>query len=110
MTVSDDYLQFIMDQLEKLGAVRIQKAFAQSVIFCGQVPFAYVIDDVLYFKVDESNKPDYDAAGVTAWVTSGKNGVLRSYEVPVDVLEDREVLMLWAEKSIAVAKRRTARK
>ncbi len=106
MAVSDDYLQFVVDQLGDLGGVRVQKAFAQAVVFCDDVPFAYVIDDVLYFKVDDSNKPDYDEAGITAWVTSDRNAAHRSYEVPADVLEDREALKLWAKKAVSVAKRR----
>ncbi len=108
MPVSDEYLQFVVDQLDELGEVRAGKAFGQAVLFCDEVPFAYVIDDVLYFKVDDGSRPDYEQAGITAWVTSDRNGVNRSYEVPADVLEDRAVLKCWAEKAIAAAKQRTA--
>ena len=110
MAVSDDYLQFVVDQLEELGSVRVLKAFGQAQVYWDEVPFGGVIDDVLYFEVDESNKPDYDEAGITAWVTSDKNGIRRSYAVPADVLEDREALKLWAEKAVAVAKRRAVAK
>ncbi|KKL20478.1 hypothetical protein LCGC14_2455050 [marine sediment metagenome] len=110
MAVSDEYLQFVMDQLQGIGPLRAQKAFGQAVVFCDGVPFGYVIDDVLYFKVDEANKSDYDEAGVMAWVTSDKNGIGRSYAVPADVLENRDVLKAWAEKAVAVASRRAAGK
>ncbi len=106
MPATDDYLQFVLDQLTGMGDVRVQKAFAQAVVYCDELVFGYVIDDVLYFKVDESNKPDYDEAGITAWVTSDKKGIRRSYQEPAEVLEDGDLLKLWAQKAVAVARRR----
>ena len=106
MAITDDYLQFVVDQLVGLGQVRVQKTMGQAVVFCDDVPFGYVIDDTLYFKVDESNQPDYDRAGSTEWVTSDKQGRRRSYAVPAEVLEEREELTRWAQKAIAVAKGR----
>ncbi|MFC1734571.1 TfoX/Sxy family protein [Candidatus Hydrogenedentota bacterium] len=106
MSVSDEYLLFIEDQLEGMGNFRMQRAFGQVLVSCDEVVFAFIIDDVLYFKVDETNKPDYEKAGITRWAAADKNRMRCSYEVPTDVLEDREELALWVKKAIAAAKRR----
>ncbi len=73
-------------------------------IYAGQLFFALIADDTLYFKVDDSNRPDFERLGMKPFRPYGEDGeVMQYYEVPADLLEDPEALRPWAEKAIAVA-------
>jgi DNA transformation protein len=72
--------------------------------------FAIVADDVLYFKVGDSNRADYEAAGMGPFQPfPDKNSVMQYYEVPIDVLENRDTLRDWAAKAVRVAERKAAK-
>jgi len=97
MPISEEYLEYVLDQLEELGSVSARKMFGGAGIYLDGLFFALIADDVLYFKVDETNLQDYLTAG------SNQFKPLLFYEVPAHVLENRDELVIWAEKSVAVA-------
>ncbi len=69
--------------------------------------FAIIADDILYFKVADSNRSDYEAADMGAFRPfPDKSNVMQYYEVPIDVLENKNTLRKWAEKAIRVAERK----
>lgn len=75
--------------------------------------FALMARDSLYFKVDDSNRRDFEGAGMGPFEPfEGDSRAMQYYEVPTDLLEDVEALGPWVEKAIAVArsKKRKARK
>ena len=68
---------------------------------------ALIADDILYFKVDDSNRGDYERAGMEAFRPfEHKKMTMQYYEVPIEVLENREKLRQWANKSLAIAVRK----
>lgn len=84
--------------------------FGGAGLYCDGLFFALVADDVLYFKVDDSNRADYEAAGMGPFKPfPDKQGVMQYYEVPIDVLENRQTLRDWAEKALDVARRKADR-
>jgi DNA transformation protein len=75
-------------------------------IYAGELFFALIADDTLYFKVDDSNRPEFEARGMGPFRPYGDDGeVMQYYRVPEDLLEDTEVLGTGAEKAISVARR-----
>lgn len=110
MSVSPEYLDFVKDQLRRIPALSYRRMFGAVGIYSQGYFFAIVNDDVLYFKVDDSNRPDYEAAG-TAQFWPMKDKVPMSYfEVPAEVIEDESALKLWADKAIAVARTASIKK
>jgi DNA transformation protein len=81
-------------------------------IYAGDVFFALIAEDTLYFKVDDSTRPEFEARGCRPFKPFGESGaVMQYYEVPVDLLEDAHALRPWADKAIAVARAKaTSRK
>ena len=80
-------------------------------IYSGNLFFALLADDILYFKVDDSNRPDFEARDMPPFRPYGEQGeVMQYYEVPADLLDDPEELRPWAEKSIAAAARKSNKK
>ena len=107
MAVSEDYLIYVLDQLESLGSVESRRMFGGAGIYCRGVMFALVADDVLYLKVDDSNRGDFVAAGMEPFRPYPDKGTVMSYyEVPADVLESKSELTDWAEKALHAAERK----
>ena len=110
MSVSDEYLTYVVEQLEGLGPVQSRRMFGGAGLYCDGLFFAVVADDVLYFKVDDSNRADYEAAGMEPFQPfPDKKSVMQYYEVPIDVLENRQTLHDWARKALDVARRKADR-
>ena len=108
MAVSKSYKEYVVDQHGKLGYVTVKKMFGGAgIYFNGQI-FGLLANDVLYFKVDNSNKSDYERAGMKPFQPfDDKPMVMPYYEVPIDILEDRELLAEWAKKSLLASRNNT---
>ena len=104
MSVSQQYQDYVIEQLSAIGYVTAKKMFGGVGLYADGIFFALIANDTLYQKVDDTNRQDYESAGMDAFRPyPDKTRTMQYYEVPVEVLEDEEVLNDWAKKSIAVA-------
>jgi DNA transformation protein len=105
MGVSPSFRDFVLEQLGRvLPAVRGRSMFGGLGIYSREWFFALVDDDVLYFKVNESSRREFEQRGMGPFRPAGPDGeVMQYYEVPTDVLEDVEALHTWASRAIAAA-------
>ncbi|KJS84439.1 MAG: competence protein TfoX [Peptococcaceae bacterium BICA1-8] len=105
MAISEGFKDYIVDQLGQFGFVTVKKMFGGAGIYYDGLIFGIIADDVLYFKVDDSNKADYQKAGTEPFKPfEDKPMIMPYYEVPVDVLEDRNQLFEWARKACVASK------
>ncbi len=92
------YRDYAMELLEPVGDVTVRAMFGGYGIFESGDMFVLISrDDRIYFKVDDTNRADYDAAG------SEQFKPMPYYEVPEEVLADEESFVEWASRSIAIA-------
>ncbi len=107
MTVSPSFRTFVLEQLGRtVPGIRARNMFGGVGIYGGEFFFALIDDDALYFKVDESNRPAFEARGMGPFQPYGPEGEkMQYYRVPEDLLEDPDVLGQWAEQAITVAQR-----
>jgi DNA transformation protein len=111
VAVSDRFLAFVVDQLGEFGPVTSKRMFGGAGLYSGDLFFALLDDGRLYFKVDDSNRGEFEAAGMGPFRPTGEGGeVMQYYEVPVEVLEDATALARWARKAVTVAASARARK
>lgn len=105
MSVTADYLAFVLEQLAGLGRVSSRRMFGGAGLYHDGLFFGLIDDDVLYFKVGDSNRGDFEACGKGPFqpFPDRPEAVMNYYEVPGEVLEDPELLITWARKAIAVA-------
>lgn len=104
MPVSAEYRAFVEDQLGRVMPVRSRRMFGGLGFYSGDRFFAIADDDVLYFKVDDETRPRYEQRRMRPFNPMGTpmNGY---WQVPVEVLEDADVLREWAEEAVEVAGR-----
>jgi DNA transformation protein len=111
MSVSHDFLNYVIEQLSGVGGLRPKRMFGAVGFYSDEHFFAVLDDDVLYLKTDETNCEAFKARGMRQFMPDpDKEGSMAYYEVPADVLEDRDELMAWARKSVAVSAASAARK
>ena len=108
MAVNPSFESLVVDQLTRVvPAVRARRMFGGVGIYSEQAFFALIADDTLYFKVDETTRPDFEARGMEPFRPYGKDGAeMQYFQVPEEVLEDAETLRGWAESAISVARRK----
>ena len=100
-------MDYVIDQFAAWDKVSARKMFGGAGLYCDGMMFGLIADDVAYLKVDDSNREDFVKAGSSAfnpYPEKDKSIVMSYYEIPADVLEDREHLSKWAERALAVAK------
>ena len=101
----DDYADYVVDKLSGLGEVHSRAMFGGYGIFHEGLMFALISDDVLYFKVDNTNREMYETAGSSKF----PHGI-SYWEVPTDIFEDTARLYEWANISIGVAQAKAKKK
>jgi DNA transformation protein len=108
MSVSPEYRTFVLDQLGRvLPHVRDRSMFGGVGIYAGDLFFALIDNDTLYFKAGDSNRAMFEARGMGPFRPYGPEGeVMQYYEVPADVLEDIDELRSWASAAIEVAQQK----
>jgi DNA transformation protein and related proteins len=106
MPVSPSFRTYVLEQLQGLGTVTAKAMFGGVGLYLENIFFGLMADDTLYFKVDSSTRPEYEAAGAKAFQPYGENSYSMQYcEVPADVLEEQSALKAWATKAVAVARK-----
>ncbi|MGH7516587.1 MAG: TfoX/Sxy family protein [Gemmatimonadales bacterium] len=108
MSVSPSFRTFVLEQLGRaLPDLRARSMFGGVGLYSGERFFALIDDDTLYFKVDDTNRADFEARGMGPFRPGAAGGeVMQYYEVPADLLEEADALRPWAERSVAVAARK----
>jgi DNA transformation protein and related proteins len=85
--------------------IRARPMFGGVGLYSGEVFFALIADDTLYFKVDDSTRPEFEARGMGPFRPFGDaSGAMQYYQLPEDLLEDPDALRPWAEKAVAIAR------
>jgi len=105
MAVSREYLDYLLEQLTPLGHVTSRRMFGGVGLYRERLFFGLIDDDVLYLKVDDTNRSDYTVRAMPPFCPFADRPTysMAYYQVPADVLEDAESLAAWARKSCAVA-------
>ncbi len=112
MAGRSELLDHLLDQLTPLGDARGRPMFGGYGVYLDGLIIGIIAFDTLYLKVDDQNRPDFEAAGASPFsydTKSGTNTIAAYWEVPTDVLEDSDQLRAWALKSLAVSRRAGAK-
>jgi DNA transformation protein len=105
MPISNDYVAYVIEQLNALGRVTSRRMFGGVGLYANGLFFAILDGDRLYFKTDDSNRGDYEARGSKPFCPFPDKPEMKMnyHDVPADLLDDAEELCRWAKKAVAVA-------
>ncbi len=106
MSASPEFVTYVQEQLAPLGPLAGSRLFGGYGFKSGTRQFAMIMGNSLYFCVDDTTRPGYEARGMKAFSYTTKKGsvqVRRYFTVPEEVLEDRERIVDWARAAIASA-------
>lgn len=105
MAVSHDFLVYVLEQLARVPELTARRMFGGVGLYSGELFFGIIDDDVLYLRVDDASRAQYEERGMSPFRPyEDKPEVSMSYfEAPADVLENADALCEWAHRSVAAA-------
>jgi DNA transformation protein len=110
MRVSSGFREFVLGQLADIHDLYAKPMFGGIGLYSGDVFFGIVAGDVLYFKVDQTTRDDYEQAGCRPFKPYADRPVtMQYYSVPAAAVEDAAALAQWARRAIAVARAKVSR-
>ncbi|MFT4661324.1 MAG: DNA transformation protein [Patiriisocius sp.] len=103
MAVKEEYVNYIVDELSEFGEIKAKKMFGTIGFFREGLMFGIISKDLFRLKVDDTNKPEYVAAGAQLLMSKTKKRGMPYSSVPVEVLEDKDTLAKWAQTSFEIS-------
>lgn len=107
MSNNKSFYEFIVAEVfANMPEITARKMFGGYGFYRDGIFFALIEDGKMYFKVGGNNKEEYERYGSKPFQYPMKNGkmtTLSFWEVPVDILENREELPDWIEKAVEAA-------
>jgi DNA transformation protein len=96
----EGFEDWVLNRLSELGDISSRPMFGGHGIYWRDVIFGIIFRDRLYFKVDDPSKDEYLARGMGPFRPNDRQTLKSYYEVPAEVLDDREALLSWARETI----------
>jgi len=100
---NDSFKDFVLDQLQGLDGVDCRAMFGGHGLYQGKCFFGILFKGRLYLKTSAETRADYEARAMMPFRPSAQQTLKNYYEVPADVIENRETLVAWARKAIDVS-------
>lgn len=94
-------VEAILRKLTPHGPITARAMFGGYGIYFDKLIFAVLVEDKLYFRVDETNEKDFEQYRSKPLVFEGKNRpvVMSYFTLPEKVLNDPSLLPLWIKKA-----------
>ncbi len=98
----ESFKDYVLDLFTDFGDISIKSMFGGWGLYKDYIIFAIIIDGELYFKVDNSNRKDYEDYGSRSfeYTREGKQVALSYWLLPEEIMENKERLYDWAQVSI----------
>ncbi|VAX34988.1 hypothetical protein MNBD_UNCLBAC01-255 [hydrothermal vent metagenome] len=107
MSASLEFVEYIKELFGfSLGTLKEGKFFGGFAFKSGSKQFAMIMDNTLYFCVNDRTRPKYEALGMEPFSYATKKrrvNVKKYYSVSADLFEDNEKLIEWAKEAIESA-------
>lgn len=100
----NEYLNYILDDvLGHIPHISSRAMFGGYGIYQGNIIFAIIVNDQLYFKVNDHNRLNYIQAESTPFVYqrgSHKKVSLPYWSVPEDIFHNPDLIREWVDQSV----------
>jgi len=105
----DSFVAFVLEQLSDLRGLGCRAMFGGHGLYQADRFFGILMEGRLYFKVDAGSRAAFVERGMGPFTyeKARRTLAMNYFEVPPDVLENREELLAWANRAIQVAAAQT---
>ena len=96
-----DFIPFVQELLEDWAPVSARRMFGGHGLYHEGLMFAIVMDQRLYLKVDEVNRPEFEALGLApfTYAMKGRDVALSYWAAPDAIFDDPQEAVLWARSA-----------
>ncbi len=97
-------MAFVLGQLSTLPNVKAKSMFGAYGLFSAGKIFGIVDQGRLYFKTDAQTEVQYTGRGMPPFTYEmrGRVWTMAYHEVPPEVLEQRQELIIWAGRAVKI--------
>src|SRR2546426_1119488 len=101
----ESFKEFVRDQLCALPDLRVKAMFGGYGFYQADRFFGILIAGRLYFRTDERTRRNYQQRGMGpfSYEKAKRTMRMRYFEVPPEILENREELVTWANRAARIA-------
>lgn len=96
-----DFIPFVQELLEDWASVSARRMFGGYGLYHEGLMFAIVMEQRLYLKVDEVNRPEFEALGLApfTYAMKGRDVALSYWAAPDTLFDDPQEAVLWARSA-----------
>ncbi len=109
-----EFLTYILeDAMREVRGITAKAMFGGYGLYKNGVIFSILVEDELYFKVDDKNRAQFEKRKSSPFsyeTKKGKRVAMSYWKLPADILEDPSQLSIWIDASVQATKRSTAKK
>lgn len=106
------FLEKVLKKLEPLDSIKARAMFGGYGIYYKEVIFAIIVENELYFRVDEKNRKKFEKYQSHPFVYEGKNKPIEMpyMTLPDEVFNNRAQLKLYVENAYEASLRSKQKK
>ena len=98
----DSFKDFVLDQLGELPDLVGKAMFGGHGLYQRDRFFGIIHKGRLYFRTNGFTQPLYLSRGMRPFRPNAKQTLTHYYEVPIDILEDADHLLAWANAAVTL--------
>lgn len=113
MSTASALIEELKEHLAPLGQISARRMFGGAGVYCDGLIFAILVDDELYLKTGDVNRPDFVAEGLPPFSYEAKQGrtvVTSYYRAPERIFDDPDDLRAWVTAALVSARTAAAGK
>jgi DNA transformation protein len=110
MAFTQAYREEVEEKLSAVTMIQTKSMFGGVGIYAEGLFFALIAEDKLYFKVDDTNRPDFEAKGMRPFYPYDSPTPMHYWELPPGIIGDSIELAVWVDKSLRVAESAKSKK
>jgi DNA transformation protein len=96
-----DFIPFVQELLEDWASVSARRMFGGYGLYHEGLMFAIVMEQRLYLKADEVNRPEFEALGLApfTYAMKGRDVALSYWAAPDAIFDEPSVAVRWARSA-----------
>lgn len=105
-TSSHEKARKFADRMQVIGPIAVTRFFGGAGLVWNGYQFAFVIEDVLYLRVDDFSRHEYETLGSVPFTYATRSKIVKVasyYSLPDTIAEDNEELIRWTTRACDAA-------